>query len=117
MKTFKNIVPPGYNGKPIPVNVTPEKLENLTITMAMRAILNNAPFKTINDSVQGGRLMLALDKAEEEKGDIVIEEGTHDWFKPLAEQICPPLFKINGNLIYEHIKEGFEKSAQPDKKR
>ncbi len=111
MKTFKNVVLNGYNGKPINAVINAEgRTEDVTVEMALRIILNNAPLKTMNDSIQGMRLMLALDKAKEKGEDVVMEEGVHDWLKPIAEQLCPQIFRINGSLVYEHIRDGFEKS-------
>ncbi len=80
-------------------------------------ILGNALIKTQNDSIQGTRLYNALEKARNDKGNagefIEIEDGLHDWFKPIAEQMTPVLFRLNGNIVYEFIREGFEKAVAP----
>lgn len=109
-KIFKNVVVKGYDGKPIVINLEEGKKE-LTVVMAMRAVLNNAPLKTQQDSINGARLATALDEADD-NGEIAIEEGTHDWLKPIAEQLTPQIFRVNGHIIYELIKEGFEKAVK-----
>lgn len=114
MKRFKNVVLSAYNGDPIkiPKSDTDASLVDCTLKVAMQAILANAPMKTQNDSIQGMRLAQALDKADE---FIELEEGVHDWLKTVAEGLTPPLFRVNGNIVYELIKEGFEKPKVPAK--
>ena len=113
MKVFNNIEVTGYNNKPVNVQIN-EKGDTriLTWVEAFQFILNNAPLKTQQDSINGMRLQLALDKAKENGNNIEIEEGVHDWLKPIAEQFTPLIFRVNGNIIYEHIKEGFDKTGQ-----
>lgn len=112
-KIFKNQVILGYNGKPLSVVINEQgDKKDMPLEIALQAILNNAPLKTMQDSINGMRLQQALDKARA-GGDIVLEEGTHDWLKPIAESLCPQLFRINASLIFELIKEGFEKAEQP----
>lgn len=76
------------------------------------AILGNCSLQTQNDSIQGGRCYQAIESAKG-KEFIEIEEGTHDWLVPIAEKVTPPLFRINGNLVYLFVKDGFEKAQQP----
>jgi len=77
------------------------------------AILNNAEFRTMDDSIQGNRLANAIDEAEG-KDFIEIGEGVYDWLKRKAEQVCPNLFRVNGSIVYEFVKEKFEKPHQPE---
>ena len=79
------------------------------------AILNVVELKTMDDSIQGGRLADAIDEAEG-KDEIVIGEGVYDWLKKKLEvvdregyQICPRIFRVNGSIVNEFIKEGFDK--------
>ena len=119
MKVFKNTVVLGYNGKPmmLPVGVSePGKEPEMKVaklTNIFWLILNNAPIQTQQDSIQGQRLAQALDAA---KDTIEVEEGVHDWLKPLAEKVTPQLFRVNGNTIYKLICEGFEKPHKPKEK-
>lgn len=112
-KVFKNVVLTGYDGKPIEIIVNAQgNRQEVTMEIALQIILNNAPLKTQQDAINGMRLQLALDKAKDGKensGDIVLGEGIHEWLKPIAESLTPEIFRINGSLVYEHIKEGFEK--------
>ena len=113
MKKFKNTTIMGYNGKPLMSRDRDEsgqvkEEKEIKLVNALWVILNAAPLKSQNDSIQGSRLAKSLDKAEE-NGFIEIEDGVHDWLKPIAEQVTPQLFRINGHVIYELIKEGFEK--------
>ena len=85
------------------------------------AILNNVQFRTSEDSIQGTRLADAIDEA---KGKDIIEigEGVHDWLTkrinetiksqmfPEGYQICPFIFRVNGEKVSEFIKSGYEKS-------
>ena len=86
------------------------------------AILNVCELKVMDDSIQGGRLADAVDEAEG-KDEFVIGEGVYDWLKKKLEvvdrdgyQICPRIFRVNGSVVYEFIKEGFNKSHQPSGK-
>ena len=121
MKRFKNTVLKGYNDKPIVTRIrgedgqiTDEK--DLKLSNAMWMILNSAPLKTQNDSIQGARLATALDEAEK-NGYVELEEGVHDWLKPIAEQATPQLFRINGKIVYDIVAEGFEKEKEPRVKK
>jgi len=87
------------------------------------AILNVVELKTMDDSIQGGRLADAIDEAEG-KDEIVIGEGVYDWLKQKLEvvdregyQICPRIFRVNGSIVNEFIKEGHEKPHQPSGKK
>ena len=117
MKVFKNEVVKSYNGKEIDViDQDGSVKEKLTLGKVLRIILNNAPLKTQQDSINGVRLAQAIDKAEDEgESTISIEEGIHDWIKPIAEDLTPKLFRLNGNTIYLIIKEGFVKENKPKK--
>lgn len=107
----------GYNGKDkikIPISQAGEmSTETRHIFMA---IMNNAEFKTMDDSIQGNRLANAIDEAEG-KDFIEIGEGVYDWLKKKAEQVCPNLFRVNGSIVYEFVKEKFEKPHQPQGKK
>ena len=115
VKRFKDTTIPDYKGTPIQIQIpgAPEP-SDLTLKQILWAILNNAPLQTQNDSIQGMRLAQALDSAKD--GVIEIEDGIHDWLKPVTEKVTPPLFRINASLVYKHICEGFEKLKQPDRK-
>lgn len=112
MKTFKNVVLKDYKGEPIKwTNRTDNgdiETNDLKLANILFMILNNAPLQTQNDSIQGVSLAKSLDAAKN-GADIEIEDGVHNWLKPIAEKLTPQLFRVNGNIIYEHIKEGFEK--------
>ena len=114
MKRFNNTTIPDYKGEPIKV-VFPNEMEakELTLKQILWMILNNAPIKTQQDCKQGALLATALDTCKDGVEVIEMEEGTHDWLKPIAEQLTPALFRVNGHLVYEHIREGFEKANQP----
>ena len=80
-----------------------------------QAILNSMELKTMDDSIQGMRLQEAIDEAEG-KDLIEIGEGVFDWLKKKLEavnregfQLLPVLFRINGSIVREFIKEGFDK--------
>ena len=88
-----------------------------------QAILNSIELKTMDDSIQGMRLQEAIDDAEG-KDVIEIGEGVYDWLvkKKLESvnregyQIIPLLFRVNGSVVNEFIKEGFEKAHLPKDK-
>ena len=116
-KRFSNKPILGYNGKdPIKIPMTQSGEMSTEFRHVLLAVLNNSEFKTMDDSIQGNRLANAIDKAEG-KDFIEIEEGVHDWLKRKAEQVCPVIFRVNGSIVYEHIKEGFEKAHQPGEKK
>ena len=122
MKRFKNAPLLGFDGEKIKVPIKKPGTENeVMIGEDFKSILQclvlNAPpptFKTQNDSIQAMRLMQALDHLQD--GFIEIEEGVHDWLKEKAVEVTPQIFRINGNIVYEHIREGFEKPNQPKEK-
>ena len=119
MKTFKNRSVLDYKGEPIPRQRLDDNQKivdegEVSVINVMWTILNNAPLKTQDDSIQGARLAEALTKAKDT--DVIeLEEGVHDWLKPIAEKLTPQLFRINGNVIYKFILEGFEKPHDPEK--
>ena len=118
MKVFKNTVVTGYDGKPIRLPFRenegdPMQFKEAKLDFVLRIILNNAPISTQNDSIQGQRLAQALDAA---KATIELEDGVHDWIKPIAEKATPQLFRVNGNVVYKYICEGFEKPHEPEEK-
>ena len=92
------------------------------------AILNNIQFRTSEDSIQGARLADAIDEA---KGKDIIEigEGVHDWLTkrinetiknqmfPEGYQICPFIFRVNGDKVSEFIKNGYKKAHSPEEKK
>ncbi len=87
------------------------------------AILNVVELKTMDDSIQGGRLADSIDEAED-KDEIVIGEGVYDWLKKKLEvvdregfQILPRIFRVNGSIVNDFIKEGFEKPHQSGGKK
>ncbi len=82
------------------------------------AILNVCELRTMDDSIQGGRLADAVDEAEG-KDEIVIGEGVYDWLKNKLEavdregfQILPRIFRVNGSIVNDFIKDGYEKPHQ-----
>lgn len=116
MKVFQNVVITNYKGEPIITKRTDSNGQEvdegkLRLVNVLWIILNNAPLKTQNDSIQGMRLAEALDKAKD-NGVIEIEEGVHDWIRPIAENLTPQIFRLNGNNIYLVIKDGFDKTTQ-----
>ncbi len=120
-KHFSNKGVLGYNGKDkikIPVTAPTPTVPAVMSTETRHiflAILNNSEFKTMDDSINGNRLATAIDEAEG-KDEIVIGEGVHDWLKKRAEQVCPAIFRVNGSIVYEFVKEGFAKSHEPKAK-
>ena len=103
----------GYNGKDkikIPISQAGEmSTETRHIFLA---IINNAEFRTLDDSIQGNRLANAIDEAEG-KDVIEIGEGVYDWLKRKAEAVCPTIFRVNGSIVFEFIQEGYKKPYQP----
>tara|TARA_Y100000310_G_scaffold324990_1_gene387718 strand:+ start:13856 stop:14269 length:414 start_codon:yes stop_codon:yes gene_type:complete len=84
----------------------------------LAVILNNTPIKTMPDSIQGGRLADVLEEVEKKKlAFIEIEEGVHDWLKPIVKEIAPPIFRLGAQYIYDHICGGFEKEHQPEREK
>lgn len=113
VKRFSNKPIIGYNGKdPIRIPMSQSGEMSVEFRHVLLAILNNSEFKTMDDSIQGNRLANAIDKAEG-KDFVDLEEGVHDWLKRKAEQVCPAIFRVNGSIVYEFIKDGFEKTHLP----
>lgn len=88
-----------------------------------QSILNVVELKTMDDSIQGGRLADAIDEAEG-KDEIVIGEGVYDWLKEKLKakdregyEILPRIFRVNGSIVDEFIKNGYEKAKQPSKSK
>ena len=110
MKVFKNTTLRGFRNEVIKLPVRKSGTDEVELVDAkfaelLTVILNNAPIQTQNDSIQGMRLATAIESANK---TIEIEDAVHDWLKPIAEKVTPELFRINGNLVYAHICEGFE---------
>lgn len=117
MKVYKNIQIIGWTGEPIGITRN-GKVEEAKLVDHLGLILANAPFQTQMDSKEGMLLAVALRDAED-KDSINIEESTHTWLKKVAEQVTPAIYRTNGGIVYEVIKEGFEKihqSAEEKKK-
>lgn len=115
-KHFSNDGIIGYNKKDkvkIPISQAGEM--STETRHVFIAIMNNAEFKTLDDSIQGNRLASAIDAAEG-KDEIVIEDGVWDWLKRKSEQVCPIVFRVNGSIVHEFIKDGFNKPHQPEAK-
>jgi len=114
MKRFKNEVIKTIDDKPMKVEID-GKEEEMVLWNVFNVLLNNAPFKTQEDSKEGMLLTKTLmDKKDEEF--IELEESNHTWLKAVAKELCWPLFRIYGDEIYQHILEGFEKLHQPKNK-
>ena len=111
MKIFSNAPIKGFKEGDVKVPMGDGEVSS-EFRHVIQMILNNAPIQTQDDSIQGIRLATAIDNAEG-KEIIELEEGVHDWLKRVAEKITPVIFRINGNIVYKHICEGFEKSHQP----
>jgi len=113
-KIFKDTTVLDYRGESIKI-LKPDSAdpEELTLKQMLWLILNNSPLQTQQDSINGMRLAQALDSCK--NGVIEFDDGVHDWLKPIAEKVTPQLFRVNGNLVYKHICEGFEKLHQPKK--
>ena len=115
----------GYNGKDkikIPIDQA-GKMSTETRHIFL-VILNASELKTQDDSIQGNRLATAIDEAEG-KDEIVIGEGVYDWLKKKMDavnrdgyQVCPMLFRVNGEIVYEFVKDGYKKpqESKPKKK-
>ena len=100
-------------GKPRDGNNMEAGVEKVDMTTAdmFAAILANAPMKSMNDSIQGGRLFDDLQKCKD-ANFIEIDEGTHAWLKAAAEIVCPPLWRINALALCDFVKDGFEKEPK-----
>jgi len=113
----------GYNGKDlIKIPITQAGEMSTETRHIFLAVLNSSELKTIDDSVQGNRLATAIDEAEG-KDEIEIGEGVYDWLRKKLEavdregyQVCPRLFRVNGEIVNEFIKNGYEKPHQPKRK-
>lgn len=117
-KVFKNCPIQGFGGENIKIPQQKKgsnevEVVDAKLTEILTIILNDAPLRTQDDSIQGFRLAEAIEAARDKK-TIEIEDGVHDWLKPIAEQLTPMLFRINGNIVYKHICEGFDKPEGKD---
>ncbi len=114
----------GYNGKDkIKIPISQAGQMSTETRHIFLAILNVLELKSIDDSIQGSRLADAIDEAED-KDEIVIGEGVYDWLKKKMEavnregyQVCPLLFRVNGSIVNEFIKEGFNRPHEPQGKK
>ena len=84
-----------------------------------QAILANLNLKIMDDSIQGARMADALDEAEG-KDEVVLGEGVYDWLKKKIAEIDQEgglvlvrMFRTNGSIVNDFIREGFEKPHQP----
>ena len=116
MYTYSNHGVKGYNDKDfIKIPITETGKVSTETRHIFQIIMNNATFKVMDDSIQGNRLANAIDEAEG-KDTIEIGEGVFDWLKREAEKVCPAIFRVNGSIVYEFIKDGFKKPHQPAEK-
>lgn len=106
MKRFKNTTITDERGKLVDV-VMPDGVKALTVKEIFWLILNNAPYQSQQDSINGMKLATALDHADEYV--IIAEEDVYEWLKSVSQRVTPPLFKLLGNTIYRHICNGYEK--------
>lgn len=123
--TYTNKGITGYNGKDLlklPITLKSGELSTETRHVFLM-LMNNMPFKTMDDSIQGNRLATAIDEAEDKK-TIEIGEGVYDWLiKKMNEkgqdgsEVCPTIFRVNGKVVYDFIKEGFNKPHEPKAKK
>lgn len=118
MKTFSNKPLKAYNGEEIKVPMKDGESVELSTEFRhiLLLILNNCEMRAMDDSIQGVMLAQAIDSAKG-KRTLEMEEGVHKWLKKKAEQVCPSIFRVNGEIVYEFIKEGFEKVHQPEKEK
>ena len=122
-KVFKNGPVPGWDDEPIMKPQSQEDMvakkepEPASLFNIIWMIVNNAPVKTQQDSINAGRLGLSLRECGADGGEIRMDDDVHDWFKPIAKEVTPALFRLSGNQVYKHICEGFEKKPQPADRR
>lgn len=83
------------------------------------AILGNLNLKIMDDSIQGARMADALDEAED-KDEVVLGEGVYDWLKKKVDVpdqdgglILVRMFRVNGKVVDDFIKDGHRKPHQP----
>ena len=110
-----------YNGKDL-LKIPVDNGLSTETRHIFQAILNNLDFKTNDDSIQGFRMATAIDEAEG-KDILEIGEGVYDWLqRKLREvnregrEICPMLFRVNGSIVYEFIKDGYNKPHESSSK-
>ena len=115
MKRFNNEVVNGYNGKALVMN-NDGKQEEMKLSNVLYTIMNGMSIRTQKDSIECAKLSRVLDKVVGEELKVIeMEDGTHDWLKLVAENVTPSLFRVNGNVVYVVIKEGFIKEEQSKK--
>lgn len=117
MKKFNNDVVKGYNGKSIVWKID-GKDQELTLVNVLYAIMNSYNVTTQKDSVECANVSRVLDKVIEDGGVIELEDTTHYWLSQVAEKVTPSVFKVNGNVVYLTIKDGWIKEEkEPNKRR
>ncbi len=113
-RRWKNEVVKNWKGKPIRLPVVSDNDEGESevkdgkLVDVMRLLLVNSEFKTVEDSREGRRLIELVDKSKN-ASHIEMESGSHNWFKEKIKPICPPIFKFDGDEIYQLINEGYER--------
>ena len=117
MKKFNNDVVKGYNGKPIVWRIE-GKDQELTLANVMYAIMNSYNLATQKDSVECANVSRVLDKVVAgEEPLIELEDTTHYWLSQVAEKVTPSVFKVNGNVVYLAIRDGWIKEEKETPKR
>lgn len=111
MKIFSNASVKGYKGEDILTPMGDGKAPSTEFRHALRWVLNNAPFQSQEDCEEGMKLAMAIDKAEG-KRVVELEDSTHKWLVRVAKALTPPLFRLNGNIVYKYICEGFKKEEE-----
>jgi len=122
LKKYKNGSIKGRKGNVKITFDTEGKTETRDITAkeVFDLIMSQVKITTLNDSLQGIRILDALDEATK-TGYIEIEEGCHDWLKPKLTftgkdgekaNLCSAIFRYDGNEINDFILEGYEKPKQ-----
>ena len=112
----------GWNGKPIRIpsqedpydEKSPIVVLDATILDVMQIIINNASYKTLEDSREGRRMAEALEESRK-TDSIQIDQGTHNWLKKQSELISPQIFRVSGELIDNIIREGYRRETEPKK--
>ena len=112
-----------WRGRPIRVQQfedpfdedSPMQVGDMRVLDAMLHISNTFPCKTLDDSTKKRSLKQAL-LASVRTGKIELEPEVFKWLKTASEQVCPAVFRVNGSIVYEFVKEGFAKSHEPKAK-
>ena len=103
-----------YNGEEIKIPMGDGVAPSTEFRHALRWILNNAPFQTQEDCINSVSLSRSIDKAEG-KRIVEIEDVPYEWLKKKAEVVTPGIFRVNGNIVYTYICEGFKKEEEVKK--